>query len=392
MTRFLFVLTLPACLALGWGACQETQPSGRPAYKDARQHRRGYFGPGREEPEPQGLAEVAIGYFGPADPQHPVGGAVWMGTAMAIEEANAEGGYKGTPFRLKPGWSENPWAGGVSTVVRMAYLERVWAIIGSIDGSATHLAEQVVAKARITQIDPASTDTSVNMANVPWVFSCLPGDLEAAAAVGQALLKEARGSFAVLSATDHDSRALSAELKSLLKRNNAVPKRYVEFPPGVQDAGGLAAQVCSADVEAVVVLAAATASARVVRELRRRCEELLVLGGPSLGRAEFRREAGNAAEEVRFPLLAEVPDDFAGRFSERYGTAPDYAAVYAYDAARLLTAAIRKGGLNRVRIRDAVEELSPWKGVSGSIEWDTLGRATRPIRLGVIRGGRIVPP
>ena len=97
-----------------------------------------------------------------------------MGTTMAIEEANAEGGYKETPFRLKPGWSENPWASGVSSVVRMAYLERVWAIIGSIDGSTTHLAEQVVAKARVTQIDPASTDRSVNMANVPWVFSCLP--------------------------------------------------------------------------------------------------------------------------------------------------------------------------------------------------------------------------
>jgi branched-chain amino acid transport system substrate-binding protein len=44
-------------------------------------------------------------------------------------------------------------------------------------------------------------------------------------------------------------------------------------------------------------------------------------------------------------------------------------------------AAIRKTGLNRARLRDAIQALSPYQGVSGRIEWDALGRNTRPPRL-----------
>ncbi|MEK7409191.1 MAG: hypothetical protein AAB225_29360, partial [Acidobacteriota bacterium] len=124
----------------------------RPPYFDGRKQAPSYHGPGREDAEPSGVREVGIGYFGPADPQHPEAGAIWAGAALAIEEANREGGYRGLPFRLVPGWAENPWAAGASAVVRLAYRDRVWAIIGSIDGAATHLAEQVVVKARLTLI------------------------------------------------------------------------------------------------------------------------------------------------------------------------------------------------------------------------------------------------
>jgi len=46
----------------------------------------------------------------------------------------------------------------------------------------------------------------------------------------------------------------------------------------------------------------------------------------------------------------------------------------AYESARLLVAAIRNAGLNRARIRDAVRDLSPWRGDGAEIDWDNLGR------------------
>ena len=76
-------------------------------------------------------------------------------------------------------------------VVEMAYNDRVWAIIGSIDGVATHVAEQVVTKALLPLIDPGSTDRTVNAAMVPWMFSCLPGDPAIADALAPQLAAEA---------------------------------------------------------------------------------------------------------------------------------------------------------------------------------------------------------
>ena len=138
-----------------------------PPYFDARKNESAYNGPGREDPEPAGLTEVRIGYFGPGNPGHPQGGDIWQAVNMAIEEANAQGGYHGLPFRLVQAWAENPWSNGAGLVVRMAYVDKVWAIIGGIDGASTHLAETVVVKARVTLIFFGSTDKTVNLANVP---------------------------------------------------------------------------------------------------------------------------------------------------------------------------------------------------------------------------------
>ena len=115
---------------------------------DGRKKDLEYPGPGREEPEPKGLSEVRIGYFGPSDPNHVLGGDLWLAAQIAIEEANSTGGYRGSAFRLLPAWSENPWGSGISDVTRLVYNEHVWALIGRIDGPSTHLVEQVTTKAR----------------------------------------------------------------------------------------------------------------------------------------------------------------------------------------------------------------------------------------------------
>jgi ABC-type branched-subunit amino acid transport system substrate-binding protein len=317
------------------------------------------------------VREVKIGYFGPADPRHPAGGPLWQGASRAIEEANREGGYKGLPFRLMPAWADNPWTAGAGLLARLVYQERVWALIGSIDGATTHLAEQVALKARLTLINPAASDRTIHGANVPWMFSCVPGDHLLAPVLVKAL---AGRPFVLVSATDHDSRAFVAELKT-------TPASHLEFQAGTPDVNALAGRVAEAAPQAVMVIAGARDSGRVVAALRRLGCTAAVFCGPSAGRGAFLEEAGSAAEGVRFPLLM----DTSG------GALPDYAAAHAYDAVRLLVAAVRKAGLNRARIRDAVRDLSGWQGISGVIRWDALGQNERAVRLGIIRQGRGVP-
>ena len=49
-----------------------------------------YEGPGGDEPEPEGLDEVRIGYFGPSDAAHVEGGSFWQGAVRAIEESTGK--------------------------------------------------------------------------------------------------------------------------------------------------------------------------------------------------------------------------------------------------------------------------------------------------------------
>jgi ABC-type branched-subunit amino acid transport system substrate-binding protein len=79
--------------------------------------------------------------------------------------------------------------------------------------------------------------------------------------------------------------------------------------------------------------------------------------------------------------------DYAARWHAR----PDWAAASGYDALRLVAAALRRSGLNRVRRRDAVRELAPYEGASGVVRWDGRGRNEPPLRVEAWRDGRLRP-
>jgi len=365
---------------------------------DARTQPVEYVGPGREDPPPGNVGEVKIGWFGPSEPDHATAGLMWCAAKTALDEANRSGGYEGRPFRLVTAWSENPWGTGVKQVTRLVYDEKVWAIIGSPDGPSAHLVEQVVAKARLTFVSPVSTDKTTNLVNVPWIFSCAPGDHVLTPVLAKAIAAQARGQgFVLISCTDHDSRLTTTELLAALRRLKMFPKRHLQFSGGAVDFAAHLQAVRDAEPAAVVVIAGPLDSARFVTAFRRCGFDLPVLGGPAMGRFAFLKHAGESAEGVIFPLLwdpdtvGEGAQEFTGRFDRRFGTAPDYTAAYTYDAMNLLVAAIRKAGLNRVRIRDAVRELSPRPGVTGTITWDPTGHNRRSVILGTIRNGRFIP-
>jgi branched-chain amino acid transport system substrate-binding protein len=352
---------------------QEAQPK---PYHDRVSVPLNYNGPGREDPDPGDLSEVRIAYFGPGDSGHSGRDSIWEGASLAIEEANQQGGYRGLPFRLIPAWAENPWAGGAASLIRAVYVDKAWAIIGGIDGSTTHLAEQVVTKALVTLINPAATDRSIHMANVPWMFSVVPGDNLQAPLISQAL-KERGEPFALLSGTDHDSRAFLSELNLAFTHDRISPTLHVEFEDIHLSVGGVVDRLLKTDAKAVVVLAGTADSYVLIKAIRRAGFTGTLFAGPLLGRAI----PDTPLEGVMIPVLGDIPATFRATFSARYDCPPDYAAAYGFDAATLLVEAVRNSGLNRAKIRDAVRELSPYQGITGQIQWDAVGQNQSPVTL-----------
>ena len=346
-------------------------------------------------PSSADIAEVLIGYFGPASPSHAQAGDMWCAAALAVEQANAAGGYQGAPFRLVPGWSENPWGTGVSDVARMAYVHQVWAIIGGIDGPSTHLAEQVVAKARLALVNPAATDKSVNQASVPWMFSCVPQDHVQAAVLAPAIAAHVQDRpFVMVSTVDHDSHLFVVELLKALKDRGLAPAYHFELEAKQPSFPSMLEKLLGIDPHAVILIADARNSARMLGELRASGYQGTVFGGPWVGSRAFLEQAGPVGDGVICPFLcvgSPASHHFERDFTKRFGRTVDYLAAHTYDATTMTIAAIRQGGLDRTRIRDALKDLSPWQGVSGEILWDAAGANARPVRLGMVTGGRLQP-
>lgn len=384
------VLALVLAGVLGWAQ----EPAAPEPWKQAGEEPLEYRGPGREAPEPQ-VDEVVLGWFGPGDPDHPAGGSFWRGAVLALEELNEGGGYRGRPFRLRPGWSESPWAAGVVEVTRMVYEDGVWAILGGIDGASAHLAEQVALKARVTLLSSGSTDKTANMASVPWFFSLLPSDAVQMPVLVAALADAAAGDpFAVAAAAEHDAHAALVELRRALSPRRLTPTSLVEFDPKEPDLGPLAGRLLQGQPRAVVVLAPPEAAARLVTALRRAGFGGPLLGGAPLGLASFGTTARGAGEGVVVPLLWEPSpewDSFAEMYENRWEGPPDYAAARSYDAVRLVADAVQRAGLNRARIGDAIRQGAPWRGVAGIVRWNALGQNEGPVGLARWTGGRLRP-
>ena len=210
------------------GSC--ATPAERKPFFDARSRTTRYAGPDDLTSTATAVDEVRIGYFGPSNPADPIGGIALRTASQAVSQANAQGGLSGKPFRLVPAWSANPWGTGVRDLTRLVYEQHVWAIVGGIDGPTTHLAEQVVAKARLPLVSPVSTDKTVNMANVPWMFSLAPDDARIAAVLVPEIIRRAgRHRLVVVASIDHDAHVAAVELHRALTRFDAPVELEIKF-------------------------------------------------------------------------------------------------------------------------------------------------------------------
>jgi branched-chain amino acid transport system substrate-binding protein len=333
---------------------------------------------------PSDVNAVLIGYFGPSDPNHPEGGDMWSAASMAIDDANKKGGYNGIDFRLVAGWSDNPWGSGASEVVRMAYVHQVWGIVGGIDGPSTHLAEQVVAKAHLALISAGSTDKSVNFANVPWMFSCLPADDIQAEELTKAIAVDGK-SFVLISSIEHDPHLFTLELNKCFIKHKISPINHFEIKPKQKKYDPLIDDLLETKVSALVLIAGTDDSITLVKSIREKGFSGMIFGGPSMGHHRFVQNTPATHKKLLFPLLyapSKASKRFDEEFQRRFGRQPDYLTAHTYDAVTILIASIKKAGLDREKIRDAIKNGSSVNGVTGTFSWNQYGENVREVSLG----------
>ena len=97
------------------------------------------------------------------------------GAQLAIDEANARGGYCGKPFRLKMHNDAATWGASSNEIVKMVYDDKVWAMLGSISGDSTHIALRVSLRAELPIVNSAATDPTIPETIIPWILTTHSG-------------------------------------------------------------------------------------------------------------------------------------------------------------------------------------------------------------------------
>lgn len=371
-------------------------PTPAPGYADLGSKPYAFTGPGRELPEPRDLDAIRIGIYVPtAGPRASQGLSLRRGAALAVSEANRSVVPGNPPFELVVRTEASPW-GSAREVVRLVYDDRVWAIAGAVGGESSHVVQQVVTKAHVPFVGTATTDASLTEVNIPWTFRLLPADDAFAERLVDHLVRD-RGldKIVVLASTAYDARLRADAFERRCSRTGTTPLVSLRFRPGEAVPDDLVTRLDRAGADAVVLWGRPADAAGLLAAIRSLPSPPEIFAGPDFDDPVLLRAAGPAAEGLTIVSVAGAggPDrpsiGFAKLYEARFATPPDGTAAAAYDGVRLVIDAIHRGGLNRVRIRDALAATHDFAGVLGEISFDGTGTGTLPVSLLVVHNGRL---
>ena len=375
-----------------------------------------YSGAGRDIPEPKDLTEVRIGFFGPIEhnPDQVFGLRMLHGAQLAIEEANARGGYGGKPFRLMlhndyDNWQakavygdDRPtdptiWGSPSDEAVKMVYDDQDWAIFGSISSESTHIILRVALRAEIPIVNSASTDPTIPETYIPWYFTDLQDDRVQSFTLARRIFTElGLKRVAILRVNNRYGRLGVPKFRDASRRLGHPVVIEQKYLPGDTDFTRQLQVIRSSRADAIVLWADETEAAGILKQMRAVGMKQRVFGAYRTLGPDLLAQAGPAAEgfEAVFPYDPTRNDPQAGsisikRFEARFHEKPEQFASLAYDAMNALLDSICKAGLNRARIHDALANIEQYDGVTGHMVFDPNQKNVAPMYLGTVHDGAI---
>jgi branched-chain amino acid transport system substrate-binding protein len=374
-----------------------------------------YAGAGRDIPDPKDITEVRIGFFGPVEPAPDQADGLRMlhGAQLAVEEANARGGYGGKPFKLMVhndynNWQAQAvygpnrptdstiWGSAADEAVKMIYDDKDWAIFGSISSESTHILLRVALKAEIPIVNCASTDPTIPETYIPWYFTDLQDDRVQAFTLARHLYTElGLKRIALLRVNNRYGRMGVPKFRNASVRLGHPVVIEQKFLPGDTDFSRELQIIRGSRVDGIVLWADETETANILKQMRAMGMKQRVFGSYRTLGPDLLAQAGSAADgfETVFPYDPSRKDprwlDFNRRYEARFHEQPEQFASLAYDAMNALLASICKAGLNRARIHDALAGIEEYDGVTGHMIFDPNQKNVAPMYLGTVHNGAI---
>jgi len=347
-----------------------------------------YTGPGRAIAEPKHVESVKIGFIGPIastvsvatggrSHEEALGRKMLQGARLAIEQANTRGGYlkRGIPFELVVSNDNGLWGASGNEIIKMAYTDNVWAILGTIDGANTHIAIRVALKAEILMINSGDTDPTLVETNIPWIVRCVGDDRKQGYLLVDYLYRKlGLKRVGIIRSSNRYGRFGVREIIDGSRRMGHPIPLEMAYEVGGRDFSLQLNRLEQANVEAIVHWGDAVDGARILNQMRAMGMKHPYFASDRCVSDEFVKIAGDNASGVicTFPWDPDRKDDklraFRAAFRKRFSEAPETYASHAYDGMNMVLWAIQVAGLNRARIRDVLaHRRKAWPGVTGEI-------------------------
>ncbi|MFZ3132264.1 MAG: ABC transporter substrate-binding protein [Desulfosporosinus sp.] len=299
---------------------------------------------------------------------------------MLTDQLNAKGGINGRQIKLVVLDNKSEETESVLAVKKLIDQEKVVGIIGS-SASGTSLAMvDTVQKEGVPMISLATNSKIVEpVSDRKWVFKMVPSD----ATVAGGMIKYAKSKgiqkIAILYMNNAYGDGGQKALVKAAADNGISVVLQDKFEATDKEMSAQLAKIKNSDAQAVMVWAIPPSASIVTRNYRELALTIPMIHSHGIANQSFLDLAGSAANGIEFPVgkivvADQLPDNDSQKqvlvsykkdFTAKFNTPPSTFGGHAWDAFNMMVNAIKEGGADRAKVRDALEQTRNFVGISG---------------------------
>ncbi len=345
---------------------------------------------------------VKIGVAGPmTGDQKETGEQLKNGAQLAADHLNKAGGVNGKKIELVWGDDEAKPVQAKVVAEKFANDPEIMMVVGHFNSSCTLAAQTTYDRAKLVEFSPASTNPTVCEKSI-WTFRNLYRDDfqgQLLARVAQEIL----GAKKVCVFFDNDDYGTGLK-DSFVAKAKEIGLDVAQVEAYTRETADFSATLDAFNAknpDVILVCGIYNAAASIVRQARSKGVKAIFLGGDGLKDDALIKNAADAAEGLVLtsPFSIEATSEkavaFRKAYNEKYGRDPGTWAAQVYDAVMQGAEAIRKGGLDRTKIREALAAMNTketgYDGVTGVTYFDKNRDCAKPAFVEVVKDGEFVP-
>lgn len=304
------------------------------------------------------------------------------GTKLAVKEINEKGGILKKQLEYFSADNQSQTAESTLAATQLITQDKVAGIIGPMTSPNTNAAIPIATENNVPLITPTAIDDNItsgeNGLNT-WVFrACFSNVYEGNAAAYYSFdtLKASRAAVLVDQDMDY-SKTIADSFTETFENAGGQIVASEQYSSNVDtDFRVILTEIKAANPDIIFVPGNYNQAGTIIKQARQMKITAIFLGGDGWGTGPIAEVAGREALNNTYYLDQTAMDDpaiadFAAAYKAEYSQDADMFAALAYDAANMLIAAIETAGSTDTdKVRQALENLTAFQGVTGTITID----------------------
>ena len=345
--------------------------------------------------------------FGVTGPAANLGGPEARTLEMLVQEVNKKGGIKGNPVELIIKDSGASPEKAISFAKQLIDEDKVFAIIGPSTSGETMKIKTLAEDGKTILLSCAAAEAIVKPVG-KYVFKTPQNDSHAVRKIYDQMKKAGIVKIGVVSSNTGFGKAGKEQLEKLASEYGITIVANEVYDKEATDLTAVVTKLKAAGVQAFVNWSIEPAQAIVIKNARQIGLEIPIFQSHGFGNIQYAKAAGPAAEGVIFPagrlLVAEsLPADnkqkalltkYKKDYETRYHEDASTFGGHAYDAFTILVKAIETAGLDKEKVRTAIENTQGFVGTAGIFNFsaqDHNGLALDAFEMLTVKNGKFVP-